>query len=124
MPTHTSMCQHTRIYPHTCIHAGVLTQTHTDTHTHTHIHTHTHTYTYTHIFALMHKHLHTCARALTRKRAYKTKMHSQTIRTYTHNYTHTLTYAHEYVSAHRIYRPTHKQSYTSAFTFICAGAHT
>ena len=48
MPTHTSMCQHPRLYPHTCIHVLILARAHTYTHTHT--------------FALTHKHLNTRVR--------------------------------------------------------------
>ena len=50
--TQACMCQLSRIYPHTCIHAHILA------HTNTCIHTHTHT------LALTHKHLHTSARML------------------------------------------------------------
>ena len=110
--THTSMCQHPRIY---CIHAHLLARIHTYTHTNTHKHTDT--------FALTHKLLHTCTQALTRTCLHKTKMHSQTLGTYTHRHTQTLIYAHEHTSAHKIYRPAHKHSYSSVLTFTCAGAH-
>ncbi len=82
MPTYTSMSQHPRIYPHTCIHEHILA--HTNTYTYTRKHTHTDTCT--HAQALTH----TCARMLIRTHAYKTKMRSQTLRTNTHKYPHTL----------------------------------
>ena len=68
MPTYTSMCQHPRIYKNTCIHTHILAS---------YIHTHPHTYLHSRTQALTY----TCTRALTRIRAYKTKMHLQTIRT-------------------------------------------
>ena len=104
------MCQHPRIYSHTCTHAHILARTQTYTHTHTH--THTHTYTYTHTYLHSCTSAYSCGRVLTRTRACKTKMHSQILRTYTYRYTHTLTRAHEIVSTHRIYRPTQLQSCT------------
>ena len=89
-------------------HKHVSTPTHIPAlmHSCTHTRTHKHTHTCTHAKALKR----TCVRMLTRTRTFKTKMHSQTLRTYTHKYTHTLTQAHEYASAHKIYRPTPKHT--------------
>ena len=44
MPPHTSICQHPRIYPHTCVYAHILA--HTSTYTHTQLHSRTSTYTH------------------------------------------------------------------------------
>ena len=107
------------VSPPTHISAHLHSCTHTRAHKHIHTHTHTHTHTCTNAQALTY----TCARALTRTRAYKIKMHTQKIRSYPHEYTHLLTHAHEHTSAHRIYRPAQKHSYTNALTFTCAGAH-
>ena len=74
---HVSTPMHLPAHIHSCTHIRALARTHTHTYTYTHSHTHSHTYT----FALMHKHLQTCAQTLTYTRAYKTKMHSQTLRT-------------------------------------------
>ena len=98
----------THIPAHICIHAHILARTHA------------HAHTCTHAQALTH--LHTRSRVLTLTRAYKTKMHSQTLRTYTYKYTRMLTRGHEHASAHRIYRLTHK--HTLVHAHLRVRAHT
>ena len=78
IPTHTNMCPHPSIYPHTCIHALIFSHTNTHTHTHIHIHTHIHTNTHTNTHTCTNAQApqaltHTCARVLKNTRVYKTK---------------------------------------------------
>ena len=102
IPTHTSICQHPRIYPHT----SILAQ-------------------YSRVLLT-----YTCARALkqTRAYAYKTKnaFTDTTHNAHTHRYTHTLTHAYEYASALRnssalrIFTPIHLNIHLCTRIYVCA----
>ena len=117
---HKNMSTPTHVPAHmlSCSHIRACAHTHTHTHTHTHIHTHTHTCT--HAQALTN----TWARALTHTRAYKTKMHSQTLHTaHIHTQIHSYTNTRPWTCVSIQNLLTYTRAYTGALTFMCARAH-